>query len=342
MTLSFRPTRVDLLRTLIWPTVLPGILTAWKVNLGNASRVVVVAELVGATGGVGYELLQQQQIFDMAGAIAWTLVLVIFVLIVQRRHHAHREPALRYRAGGGAHTMSGTTVEIVFERREQAFAAHRWRVADARCHPQSELRGRTRRAGGRSSARPAAASRRRSISLPGCCSRRRAGCRSRDTIPIAQFDWFRGKIGIVFQNDRLMPWRTAIENVRLRAGAQQGGSRRSAWRRLRRGWRVSVCAATSTTIPMRFPAVCASASASPAPSPSKPEILLCDEPFWALDERDRQCAARRIPRHWCARPAPLAIFITHSIKEALRLGERVLVFERPARIAYEATMCAWR
>ncbi len=42
---------------MIWPTVLPGILTAWKVNLGNAARVVVVAELVGATGGVGYELL---------------------------------------------------------------------------------------------------------------------------------------------------------------------------------------------------------------------------------------------------------------------------------------------
>ena len=34
------------------PTILPGILTAWKVNLGNAARVVVVAELVGATGGV--------------------------------------------------------------------------------------------------------------------------------------------------------------------------------------------------------------------------------------------------------------------------------------------------
>ena len=49
MTLSFRPTRRDLFRTLIWPTVLPGILTAWKVNLGNAARVVVVAELVGAT-----------------------------------------------------------------------------------------------------------------------------------------------------------------------------------------------------------------------------------------------------------------------------------------------------
>ena len=64
-------------RVLVLPTVVPGILTAWKVNLGNASRVVVVAELVGATGGVGYELLRQQQLFDMAGAIAWTLQLVV-------------------------------------------------------------------------------------------------------------------------------------------------------------------------------------------------------------------------------------------------------------------------
>ena len=84
MTVSFRPSRFDLLRTLIVPTVVPGILTAWKVNLGNASRVVVVAELVGSTGGIGYELLEQQQLFDMAGAIAWTLVLVAFVLVVQR------------------------------------------------------------------------------------------------------------------------------------------------------------------------------------------------------------------------------------------------------------------
>jgi len=98
MTLSFRPSRYDLFRTLVWPTVLPGILTAWKVNLGNASRVVVVAELVGATGGVGYELLQQQQIFDMAGAIAWTIVLVVFVLGAQAVISAIEARALRYRA----------------------------------------------------------------------------------------------------------------------------------------------------------------------------------------------------------------------------------------------------
>ena len=98
MTMSFRPTRRKLFKVLIVPTIVPGILTAWKVNLGNAARVVVVAELVGATGGVGYQLLRQQQLFDMAGAIAWTLQLVLFVLIVQQTIVAIENHALRYRA----------------------------------------------------------------------------------------------------------------------------------------------------------------------------------------------------------------------------------------------------
>jgi ABC-type nitrate/sulfonate/bicarbonate transport system permease component len=98
MVMSFRPTRLKLFRSMIIPAVLPDILTAWKVNLGNASRVVVVAELVGATGGVGYELLQQQQVFDMVGALAWTLQLVFFVLIVQAILTLIETVAFRYRA----------------------------------------------------------------------------------------------------------------------------------------------------------------------------------------------------------------------------------------------------
>jgi NitT/TauT family transport system permease protein len=98
MVMSLRPTRMKMLRAMVLPAILPDILTAWKVNLGNASRVVVVAELVGATGGIGYELLQQQQVFDMAGALAWTLQLVFFVLITQRIISFIESRAFRYRA----------------------------------------------------------------------------------------------------------------------------------------------------------------------------------------------------------------------------------------------------
>jgi ABC-type nitrate/sulfonate/bicarbonate transport system permease component len=98
MVFSFRPTRLKLFRVMIAPAILPDILTAWKVNLGNAARVVVVAELVGASGGVGYQLLQQQQVFDMAGALAWTLQLVFFVLIVQGALTLIENTVFRYRA----------------------------------------------------------------------------------------------------------------------------------------------------------------------------------------------------------------------------------------------------
>jgi NitT/TauT family transport system permease protein len=98
MVMSFRPTRREMFRVMILPSILPDIMTSWKVNLGNASRVVVVAELVGATGGIGYELLQQQQVFDMAGALAWTLQLVFFVLIMQYLITLIEQRAFRYRA----------------------------------------------------------------------------------------------------------------------------------------------------------------------------------------------------------------------------------------------------
>jgi ABC-type nitrate/sulfonate/bicarbonate transport system permease component len=68
------------------------------VNIGNASRVVVVAELVGATDGIGYQLMQQQQLFDMAGALAWTLQIVLFVVIAQQIIVLIETSAFRYRA----------------------------------------------------------------------------------------------------------------------------------------------------------------------------------------------------------------------------------------------------
>jgi NitT/TauT family transport system ATP-binding protein len=66
-----------------------------------------------------------------------------------------------------------------------------------------------------------------------------------------------------------------------------------------------------------------------------PEILLCDEPFSALDEmtaRDLRAEFGRLVRQ----NGKTAVFVTHSINEALEVCDRVLVFHRPARIALEA------
>ena len=143
MTLSFRPIALRPVPHAGVALGAAGDSTAWKVNLGNASRVVVVAELVGATGGVGYELLQQQQLFDMAGAVAWTLVLVFFVLIVQWIITAIENSVLRYRASDGAFAV--TAAEIALRACEQDVSRARRRATS--CGARFELFGRSRRIG---------------------------------------------------------------------------------------------------------------------------------------------------------------------------------------------------
>jgi NitT/TauT family transport system ATP-binding protein len=61
---------------------------------------------------------------------------------------------------------------------------------------------------------------------------------------------------------------------------------------------------------------------------------LCDEPFSALDEmtaRDLRAEFVKLVRQ----NNKTAVFITHQINEAMEIGDRVMVFHRPARIAYE-------
>ena len=68
-------------------------------------------------------------------------------------------------------------------------------------------------------------------------------------------------------------------------------------------------------------------------------ILLCDEPFSALDE----LTAQRLRGEFLALVAETgrtAVFITHSISEALEIGQRIVVLRRPARIAYDVRLDA--
>jgi NitT/TauT family transport system ATP-binding protein len=153
--------------------------------------------------------------------------------------------------------------------------------------------------------------------------------------PFADFDSFRGKMAIVFQSDRLLPWRTAIQNVELglemldvpvaerRTAAQLwltrlglGGHENDYPHALSGGMRqrVSIARAFATNA----------------------NILLCDEPFSALDEstagRLRAEFVRLVREN-----GKTAVFITHSISEALEIGDRIVVLKRPAMIAYDVS-----
>jgi ABC-type nitrate/sulfonate/bicarbonate transport system permease component len=97
MARSFRPGRFALFREVTLPAVTPGIFTAWKVNLGLGIRVVLIAELVGATIGIGAQLLNSQQLFDMTSVVAWTLLLACALLVIQALVELLETRALRYR-----------------------------------------------------------------------------------------------------------------------------------------------------------------------------------------------------------------------------------------------------
>ncbi|MDJ0274101.1 MAG: ABC transporter permease subunit [Aigarchaeota archaeon] len=95
--LVFRPTRYQLLRKLIFPSILPNVLTTWKVNLGLGIRVVTVAELVGTLTGVGYALNFALGNLSIREIMAWTVVLVASLLALQGLVYLIESWALRWR-----------------------------------------------------------------------------------------------------------------------------------------------------------------------------------------------------------------------------------------------------
>ena len=156
--------------------------------------------------------------------------------------------------------------------------------------------------------------------------------------PFREFDSFRGKMAIVFQGDRLLPWRTAVQNVEL--GLEMldvpADKRREAalhWLGTLglRGHENDYPHALSGG--MRQRVSIARAFATDA------NILLCDEPFSALDEMTGRTLRAEFVR-LVRENGKTAVFITHSINEALEIGDRIVVLKRPANIAIDLPLTA--
>lgn len=138
-------------------------------------------------------------------------------------------------------------------------------------------------------------------------------------------------IGYMFQSDTLLPWNTALQNLRLpleAVGRQDDGRCLDLLKRVGVGdfagaypWQLSGG--------MRKRVQLARLLAQ------EPEVLLMDEPFGALDAQTKLLIQEELLRLWEATGLTV-LFVTHDLSEAISLSDRVLLFSaRPGRIKEE-------
>jgi NitT/TauT family transport system ATP-binding protein len=140
----------------------------------------------------------------------------------------------------------------------------------------------------------------------------------------------RRDIAVVFQTPVLLPWRTVLENVMLPMEIQ-GRPRDEA--RARELIDLVGLGGFEDKYPFELSGGMQQRNSIVRALMIDPAILLMDEPFGALDAMVREQMNVELQRIWLE-TGKTVVFITHSIQEAVFLGDRVVVLTpRPGRIA---------
>jgi NitT/TauT family transport system ATP-binding protein len=142
----------------------------------------------------------------------------------------------------------------------------------------------------------------------------------------------RDDVAVVFQAATLLPWSTVLDNVLLPAKLK-GRPTSETVDRARDLLRLVGLGDFAQKYPFELSGGMQQRVAICRALIRNPSILLMDEPFGALDAMTRESMNVELMR-WCDKEQKTVIFITHSIPEAVLLGDRVVVMSpRPGRIS---------
>jgi NitT/TauT family transport system ATP-binding protein len=149
--------------------------------------------------------------------------------------------------------------------------------------------------------------------------------------PVAGSERHRHRVGVVFQEDRLLPWLTVRKNVELVLKPLGLGATERADVAGRYLQMVGL-AGFEDYYPGRVSGGMRQRAAIARALAVEPDVLLMDEPFGALDAQNRRIMQKEVRRIWRQTDRTI-VFVTHSIEEAVEIGTTLIMLSaRPARI----------
>jgi len=138
-------------------------------------------------------------------------------------------------------------------------------------------------------------------------------------------------VGVVFQHFGLFPWKTVLKNVALPMRAA-GIGKEEAFARAREAIELVGLKDSDAKYPAELSGGMKQRAGLARALAIRPEVILLDEPFAAVDAQTREILQEELLNLW-GRHKQTAVFITHSIDEAITLADRVVVMgAHPGRI----------